>query len=53
MATQEMDLIVAAGAGKRGEGVKIIGRWHDTAGLTGGVLVESNDLIAVQRYMGQ
>ena len=36
-----------------GEGVKIVGRWHDTTARTGVAIVESNDLAAVQRYMGQ
>jgi hypothetical protein len=33
-----------------GEGVKIIGRWHDVAARTGAVIFEANDLMAVQRY---
>ena len=36
-----------------GEGVKIVGRWHDMASRTGVIIVESNDLAAVQRYIGQ
>jgi hypothetical protein len=36
-----------------GDGVKIIGRWHDVAGRTGVLIVESNDLAAVQRYIGR
>ena len=36
-----------------GDGVKIIGRWHDTAARTGVIIMESNDLAAVQRYTGQ
>jgi hypothetical protein len=36
-----------------GDGVKIVGRWHDIAGRTGVLIVESNDLAAVQRYIGQ
>ena len=35
-----------------GEGVKIIGRWHDVAARTGVLIFESNDLAAVQRYIG-
>jgi len=35
-----------------GEGVKIIGRWHDLAARTGVIILESNDLAAVQRYIG-
>lgn len=36
-----------------GEGVKLIGRWHDTASRTGVAILESKDLMAVQRYLGQ
>lgn len=36
-----------------GDGVRIIGRWHDMAGRTGVAIFESNDLAAVQRYIGQ
>jgi Protein of unknown function (DUF3303) len=36
-----------------GEGVRIIGRWHDVAARTGVAILESNDLAAVQRYVGQ
>lgn len=36
-----------------GEGVKLIGRWHDTASRTGVAIVESTDLMAVHRYLGQ
>jgi hypothetical protein len=36
-----------------GEGVKIIGRWHEMAGRTGVAIFESDDLAAVQRYVGQ
>jgi len=35
-----------------GDGVKIIGRWLDMAGRTGVLILESNDLAAVQRYIG-
>jgi hypothetical protein len=35
-----------------GDGVKIIGRWHDMAGRTGTLIVESNDIAAVHRYIG-
>jgi hypothetical protein len=34
-----------------GEGVKIVGRWHDTAARTGVIVVESNDPAAVARYV--
>ena len=33
-----------------GEGVKIVGRWHDVAARTGVVILEANDVMAVQRY---
>ena len=36
-----------------GEGVKIVGRWHDTAARTGVIVMESNDPAAVARYVGQ
>ena len=36
-----------------GEGVKIIGRWGDVAARTGVAIFESDDLAAVQRYVGQ
>ena len=36
-----------------GDGVKMIGRWIDMAGRTGVLIVESNDLAAVHRFIGQ
>src|SRR5271167_3859842 len=36
-----------------GEGVKIVGRWHDVAARKGVVIFEANDLMAVQRYAGR
>jgi len=36
-----------------GEGVKIIGRWHDVAARTGVAIFEANDPAAVHRYLGQ
>jgi hypothetical protein len=33
-----------------GEGVKIVGRWHDLVSRTGVAIFEANDLAAVQRY---
>jgi len=36
-----------------GEGVKIIGRWHDTASRCGMGIFEATDLIALNRYLGQ
>jgi hypothetical protein len=36
-----------------GTGVKVVGRWHDVAARTGVAIFESDDLGAVQRYMGQ
>jgi hypothetical protein len=35
-----------------GEGVKILGRWHDVASRTGVVIFEADDPAAVQRYLG-
>ena len=35
-----------------GDGVKIIGRWHDLGARTGVIILESDDLAAVQRYIG-
>jgi hypothetical protein len=35
-----------------GDGVKIIGRWHNVAARTGVVIFESNAPAAVQRYLG-
>jgi len=35
-----------------GEGVRIIGRWFDSAARSGVVILESNDLTAVHRYIG-
>ena len=36
-----------------GEGVKLIGRWHDTASRTGVAIMETTDLMSLQRYLGQ
>ena len=36
-----------------GEGVKIIGRWHDTAARGGVAIFEADDMMALQRYLGQ
>jgi hypothetical protein len=36
-----------------GDGVKIVGRWHDMAARTGVIIMEANDLAAVERYIGQ
>jgi hypothetical protein len=36
-----------------GEGVKIIGRWHDTASRGGVAIMEATDLVALNRYLGQ
>jgi hypothetical protein len=40
-------------ANDAGDGVMMIGRWHDMAGRTGVVICESNDLAAVQRWIGR
>ncbi len=36
-----------------GEGVKMIGRWHDSAGRKGVGIFETTDLAALNRYIGQ
>ena len=36
-----------------GEGVKLVGRWFNTAARTGIAILESDDLAAVSRYLGQ
>jgi hypothetical protein len=36
-----------------GPGVKILGRWHDFSARTGVIVMESNDIAAVQRYVGR
>ena len=36
-----------------GEGVKIVGRWHDMASRGGVAILEATDLKAVNRYLGQ
>jgi hypothetical protein len=40
-------------ANDAGDGVRMIGRWHDLAGRNGTVIVESNDLPAVTRWIGK
>src|SRR5262245_46679072 len=35
------------------EGGKLLGRWHDMAGRTGVLIIESNDLAAVHRWLGR
>ena len=36
-----------------GDGVKMIGRWHDTASRTGVAIMETTDLTALHRYLNQ
>ena len=36
-----------------GEGVKILGRWHEMTGRTGVAIIEATDAGAVHRYLGQ
>src|SRR3954464_4061362 len=36
-----------------GEGVRLIGRWHDMSSRTGVAIVESDDAAAVQRFIGR
>jgi hypothetical protein len=35
-----------------GVGVKILGRWHDVAARSGVLIMESDDIGAVHRYIG-
>jgi Domain of unknown function (DUF3303) len=36
-----------------GKGVKLVGRWHNSAELTGVAILESKDLSAVYRYLSR
>lgn len=36
-----------------GPNVKILGRWHDFASRSGTIIMESDDIAAVQRYIGR
>ena len=36
-----------------GQGVKLIGRWHDTGGRTGVALFELTDVLALNRYLAR
>ncbi len=36
-----------------GDGVKILGRWHDMGARTGVAIFEADDLVALTRYMNQ
>jgi hypothetical protein len=36
-----------------GEGVKIVGRWHDLAAGMGVLIAETDNLTALNRYLGQ
>lgn len=36
-----------------GKGLKFIGRWHDIASGTGVLIVDTSDLSALSRYLGQ
>lgn len=36
-----------------GEGVKILGRWHDMSSRTGVAIIEASDSAAIARYLGQ
>ena len=40
-----------ATGGLPGSGVKMLGRWHDLAGGAGFVLAESNDGVAIGKWM--
>ncbi len=39
--------------GYGGEGVTLVGRWHNSAEMTGVGIFEANDLAALYRYLGQ
>lgn len=39
--------------GNAGKGVKLIGRWHDTAARGGVAIFEATELAALNRYLGQ
>jgi hypothetical protein len=36
-----------------GDSVKMIGRWHETNAKTGVAIMETTDLAALNRYLGQ
>ena len=36
-----------------GANVKVLGRWHDFASRRGVIIMESDDIAAVQRYVGR
>jgi|SRR6185437_9564782 len=36
-----------------GEGVRLIGRWHDMSSRTGVAIIESSEAAAVERFIGQ
>ena len=36
-----------------GDGLKMLGRWHDTASRTGVAIMETTDLTALHRYLNQ
>lgn len=36
-----------------GAGVKIVGRWHAMGARTGAAVLETNDVAAMYRYLGQ
>lgn len=37
--------------GMPGEGVKLLGRWHCVGDLTGFMLAESNDMVAIGKWL--
>lgn len=43
----------AAQRSNLGRGVKFIGRWHDMAAGTGVLIADTNDLGALNHYLGQ
>lgn len=36
-----------------GKGVKLVGRWHDLAARQGVAILETSDVAAMHRYLGQ
>lgn len=45
--------IPAAKRADLGKGVKFIGRWHNLAAGSGVLIVDTSDLAALNRYLGQ
>jgi hypothetical protein len=45
--------LTAAERADAGEGVKIVGRWHNTAGRGGVAIMEASDAAKLYRYLGK